>query len=148
MKLAANIIPLFFLVLFSCKSHSPSAPSFKLIPAQNPIYFQGMVDCNMAEAWIKDTFRIFSGKCGEDPVWGQADQLRFASGTNADSVFNMNWRDYKKPVIPPNVKPQEEGLHGAVWFETVYRDKTDKSEKTLYALYHNENYPLNFPYTS
>ena len=100
----------------------------------------------MAEAWIKNTFRIFSGKCGEDPVWGQADQLRFASGSSADSVFNMQWKEYEKPVIPPNVNPEDEGLHGAVWFETIYKDPNDESEKTLFALYHNENYPLNFPY--
>lgn len=100
----------------------------------------------MAEAWIKDTFRIFSGKQGEDPVWGYADQLRFASGDNADSVFNTTWENYKKPGIPLNVSPDEEGLHGAVWFETVYKDINDKSDQTLYALYHNENYPLNYPY--
>jgi len=100
----------------------------------------------MAEAWIGDTFRIFSGKCGEDPVWGHADVLRFASGTNADSVFNLPWDAYKKPAIPPNVRPDEDGLHGAVWFETIYKDPNDKSDLTLFALYHNENYPLNFPY--
>jgi len=99
----------------------------------------------MAEAWIKDTFRIFSGKQGEDPVWGYADQLRFASGDNADSVFNTKWENYQKPGIPFNVSPAE-GLHGAVWFETVYKDINDKSDRTLYALYHNENYPLNYPY--
>jgi hypothetical protein len=146
MKLCVKLIAGLALILFSCKPQTPSVPQFKLIPAQKSIYFQGMVDCNMAEAWIQDTFRIFSGKCGEDPVWGQADQLRFASGINADSVFNMNWKFYEKPVIPPNVLPSEDGLHGAVWFETVYKDVNDKSEKTLFALYHNENYPLNFPY--
>jgi hypothetical protein len=146
MKLSAKHIAILLLILLSCKPQTPSEPHFKLIPAQKTISFQGMVDCNMAEAWIKDTFRIFSGKCGEDPVWGQADQLRFASGTNADSVFNMNWKYYEKPVIPPNVMPGEEGHHGAVWFETVYKDVNDKSEHTLFALYHNENYPLNFPY--
>jgi hypothetical protein len=58
----------------------------------------------------------------------------------------MNWKNYEKPSIPPDVKPEEEGLHGAVWFETVYKDPEDNSDKTLFALYHNENYPLNFPY--
>jgi len=48
--------------------------------------------------------------------------------------------------MPLNVKPNEEGLHGAVWFETVYQDKKDNSGKTLYALYHNENYPSTFPF--
>jgi hypothetical protein len=134
------------LILCSCKLQTPSNPSFRLIPAQKIIYFKGTVDCNMAEAWIKDTFRIFSGKYGEDPVWGYADVLRFASGANADSVFNLEWKDYVKPRIPLNAGRDEEGLHGAVWFETVYKDTTDKSDNTLFALYHNENYPLNYPY--
>ena len=141
-------IPFLILLLLSCTFHKPLVHPFRLIPAQKTILFQGMVDCNMAEAWIKDTFRIFSGKCGEDPVWGKADQLRFASGANADSVFNMDLKYYEKPFIPQNVKPEAEGLHGAVWFETLYKDINDNSEKTLYALYHNENYPLNFPYRS
>lgn len=146
MKPACKILLLLVFFFTSCKENSPPSPSFRLIPAQKTIYFKGTVDCNMAEAWIKDTFRIFSGKYGEDPVWGAADVLRFASGSNADSVFNTPWKDYIKPVIPPDAKPDEDGLHGAVWFETVYKDRNDNTERTLYALYHNENYPLNFPY--
>ena len=130
----------------SCRTQSSSVPSFNLIPSQKTIYFKGAVDCNMAEVWIKDTFRIFSGKYGEDPVWGHSDVLRFASGDNADSVFNTVWEKYEKPVIPPNAGPDEDGLHGAVWFETIYKDINDKSDRTLYALYHNENYPANYPY--
>ena len=146
MKPSLKILCTLITIFISCKSGSPPFPSFRLIPAQKTICFKGNVDCNMAEAWIRDTFRIFSGKYGEDPVWGQADLLRFASGTNPDSVFNKEWKNYKKPVIPPDAKPGEDGLHGAVWFETVYKDIKDKSERTLFALYHNENYPLNFPY--
>jgi hypothetical protein len=146
MKSALYLTIASFFSLSACISHNSSAPSFKLIPARKTIFFKGTVDCNMAETWIKDTFRIFSGKYGEDPVWGRADVLRYASGSNADSVFNTAWEHYKKPVIPANVKPEEDGLHGAVWFETVYKDTSDNSENTLYALYHNENYPLNFPY--
>lgn len=146
MKTPLNILCTFIILLFSCKVPGPPAPSFNLILAKKTIYFQGMVDCNMAEAWIKDTFRIFSGKYGEDPVWGNADQLRYASGSNADSVFNTSWKNYKKPIIPPDAKPYEDGLHGAVWFETVYKDIKDSTDKTLFALYHNENYPLNLPY--
>jgi hypothetical protein len=130
----------------SCKMQSSSVPSFKLIPAENTIYFKAMVDCNMAEAWIKDTFRIFSGKYGEDPVWGHSDALRFASGSNADSVFNTEWAKYEKPSLPPNAGPYENGLHGAVWFETVYKDSKDSTDNTLYSLYHNENYPANYPF--
>ena len=41
----------------------------------------------MAEAWIGDTFRIFPGKYGEDPLWGNARDLKFADGKNADEAF-------------------------------------------------------------
>ena len=146
MKTSFKILSFLMFFSVSCKMQAPTTPSFKLIPAQKTIYFKGTVDCNMAEAWIKDTFRIFSGKYGEDPVWGHADQLRFASGSNADSVFNTAWKNYEKPVIPTDAKPYEDGLHGAVWFETVYKDLNDLTDKTLFALYHNENYPLNLPY--
>ena len=50
--------------------------------------------------------------------------------------------------MPPNAAPGTPGLHGAVWFETLYRDRQDTSGKTLYALYHNENYPSTLPYDS
>ena len=133
-------------VAISCKLTTPAPPAFKITPAAKTIVFQGMVDCNMAEAWIKDTLRIFSGKQGEDPVWGYSDQLRFASGRDADSVFATQWNKYEKPNIPPNVGYSGSGLHGAVWFETVYKDVSDPTDKTLYSLYHNENYPTNFPY--
>jgi hypothetical protein len=148
MTLNVKFLYALFFILCSCKSNSHSTLSFKLKAAQKTISFKGNVDCNMAEVWIKDTFRIFSGKYGEDPVWGKADLLRFASGSNADSVFNTSWKDYEKPFIPPNAEPDKDGLHGAVWFETVYKDNRDTSEKTLFALYHNENYPLNFPYNT
>ena len=45
----------------------PINPTFKLIPSEKFV-FKSFVDCNMAEAWIGDTFRIFPGKYGEDPV--------------------------------------------------------------------------------
>ena len=37
-----------------------TTPKFKLIPAPK-ITFNSFVDCNMAEVWIGDTFRIFPG---------------------------------------------------------------------------------------
>jgi len=110
------------------------------------IYFKSFVDCNMAEVWVGDTFRIFPGKYGEDPLWGYSNELKYASGKNAEEVFNKKYESFKEPSMPLNVKPNEEGLHGAVWFETVYQDKKDNSGKTLYALYHNENYPSTFPF--
>ena len=45
--------------------HADATPKFKLIPAPK-ITFNSFVDCNMAEVWIGDTFRIFPGKYGED----------------------------------------------------------------------------------
>ncbi len=50
--------------------------------------------------------------------------------------------------MPANAPVGKPGLHGAVWFETVYQSPDDKTGKTLYALYHNENYPATLPYDS
>lgn len=122
-------------------------PTFKLTPADK-IKFNSFVDCNMAEVWIGDTFRIFPGKYGEDPLWGDSENLKFANGSNADEAFRRNSNEFYNPKMPKNVPPKEEGLHGAVWFETVYQDSKDPSGKTLYAVYHNENYPSTLPYDS
>lgn len=120
-------------------------PDFEL-QKTSPIYFKSFVDCNMAEAWIEDTFRIFPGKYGEDPLWGYSNELKFADGKNVEEVFNRKFSEFTPPSMPKNVAPTEIGLHGAVWFETIYQDKKDPSGKTLYALYHNENYPQTFPF--
>lgn len=120
-------------------------PTFKLIPSEKFV-FKSFVDCNMAEAWIGDTFRIFPGKYGEDPVWGYSNELEFASGKNADEVFLTPHDQFTDPIMPPNTPPGTLGLHGAVWFETVYQSQDDKTGKTLYAVYHNENYPETLPY--
>ena len=111
-------------------------------------HFNSFVDCNMAEAWIGDTFRIFPGKYGEDPLWGYSNNLKYASGSNPDEAFSRKAEEFTEPAMPPNVHPKMQGLHGAVWFETVYQDVKDKSGKTLYAVYHNENYPSTLPYDS
>ncbi len=132
--------------MYSCTNKKVSEiASFKLVPADT-IYFKSFVDCNMAEAWVGDTFRIFPGKYGEDPLWGNAGDLKYADGKDAAEAFNRKFNEFTEPVLPKNVLPGEDGLHGAVWFETVYQDAKDKSGKTLYALYHNENYPNTFPY--
>ncbi|HVZ57796.1 MAG TPA: hypothetical protein VG870_14150 [Chitinophagaceae bacterium] len=120
-------------------------PGFRLIPADT-LYFNSFVDCNMAEAWVGDTFRIFPGKYGEDPLWGNARDLKFASGKNAGETFRSRAEDFSAPQLPPNSAPGLPGLHGAVWFETVYQDARDPSGRTLYAVYHNENYPQTLPY--
>ncbi|RZS98618.1 hypothetical protein BC751_4283 [Cecembia calidifontis] len=120
-------------------------PNYRLIPTDT-FHFNNFVDCNMAEAWVGDTLRIFPGKYGEDPVWGFAEDLKFASGTNADEVFSTPAERYIAPNLPKNAPLGQKGLHGAVWFETLYQDHKDPSGRTLYAIYHNENYPETLPY--
>ncbi len=124
---------------------SAGKPKGTLIPAEKFV-FNSFVDCNMATVWVKDTFRIFPGKYGEDPLWGEAHELKYASGLSVDHSFGRSPEEFTEPDMPGNVLPGEAGLHGAVWFETVYKDPGDKSEKTLYALYHNENYPSTLPF--
>ena len=140
------LVLLSFLSFLACQQKEKDfTPSFKLIPSEKFV-FKSFVDCNMAEAWIGDTFRIFPGKYGEDPVWGYSNELEFASGKNADEVFLTPHDQFTDPIMPPNTPPGTPGLHGAVWFETVYQSQDDKSGKTLYAIYHNENYPETLPY--
>lgn len=122
-----------------------SAPTYRLIPAKK-VLFNSFVDCNMAEAWVGDTFRIFPGKYGEDPLWGNARDLKFADGHHAEEAFASKAADFHEPIMPPNVPVNTPGLHGAVWFETVYQHTKDQSGRTLYAVYHNENYPATLPY--
>jgi len=129
------------------KREEAFAPQFKLLPADK-ITFNSFVDCNMAEAWIGDTFRIFPGKYGEDPLWGDSKNLKFANGKNAEEAFRQDKSGFFDPQMPPNVPPGQTGLHGAVWFETVYQSAKDASGKTLYAVYHNENYPSTYPFDS
>lgn len=140
-------ILLAMLALCACGDGHRGIPKFKLIPGEKFV-FNSFVDCNMAEAWIGDTLRIFPGKYGEDPVWGDARDLKFASGKNADEVFSTPRDQFVSPSLPANAAPGTPGLHGAVWFETVYQDVRDASGKTLYGLYHNENYPQTLPFDS
>ena len=139
---------LFLLVLtsgFIFPHNTFRQPRVLLIPSK-VFHFNSFVDCNMAEAWIGDTFRIFPGKYGEDPLWGYARDLKFADGKNADEAFSRRSSEFTEPEMPANAKPGMIGLHGAVWLETVYQDPGDKSGKTLFAVYHNENYPSTYPY--
>jgi hypothetical protein len=140
-----------FIISLSCNNNKDVGeftPSFKLTPSEK-FYFNNFVDCNMAEAWIADTFRIFPGKYGEDTLWGDAKDLKFASGKDPDEAFRSAASDFTEPVMPPNAPHgSHDGLRGAVWFETVYQLPADQSGKTLYAVYHNENYPSNYPYDS
>jgi hypothetical protein len=148
---SAIILTAFTAGLFlSCSKTNETAADhfrFTLTPSQT-FHFKSFVDCNMAEAWVADTFRIFPGKYGEDPLWGYAHDLKFANGRNADEVFSRQASEFKEPVLPKNAPVKKPGLHGAVWFETVYQDAEDKTGKTLFAIYHNENYPATLPYDS
>ena len=128
--------------LYSKGSRSPKA----VLTPTPKFLFNSFVDCNMAEAWIGDTFRFFPGKYGEDPVWGGARDLKFADGSQSDETFGRDTSAFQMPQLPPNAAPSTPGLHGAVWFETVYQDTKDKEGKTLYVVYHNENYPATLPY--
>ena len=118
---------------------------FTLTPTKKFI-FNSFVDCNMSEVWVADTFRIFPGKYGEDPLWGPSNNLKYADGYHIDEAFSRKEAEFTAPKMPPNVLPGKPGLHGAVWFESIYQDPNDTSGKTLYALYHNENYPSTLPY--
>jgi hypothetical protein len=131
---------------FACNPPS-SNPRFT-ITNTDTVLFHSFVDCNMAEAWIGDTFRIFPGKYGEDTVWGAARDLRFADGKHAPAAFSADSSAFRQPQLPPIAPIGAPGLHGAVWFETVYQSSDDPSGKTLYAVYHNENYPQNLPYNA
>ena len=149
---AASVL-LFVFILGSCSSRvqqrvparKNALPQAVLVKADS-LVFRSFVDCNMATVWVKDTFRIFPGKYGEDPLWGDANELKFASGTHPEQVFLTPSEKFHTPQMPSNVPPGQYGLHGAVWFEALYKDPSDPSEKTLFALYHNENYPATFPY--
>src|SRR5919107_636152 len=156
MKKITFIICLYILALFitfpGCKTGSKITdaqilPEAVLVPSEK-FLFNSFVDCNMATVWVKDTFRIFPGKYGEDPLWGEAHELKFASGSTVDEVFSKKSSEFKEPVMPPNAPVRTPGLHGAVWFETLYKDPRDKRDKVLFALYHNENYPSTLPFDS
>lgn len=138
-------------VFFACQPSTQQAPAAFLPPEviltpADTVHFGNFVDCNMAEAWIGDTFRIFPGKYGEDPLWGDARDLKFADGKNADEAFRRVAAEFTEPKMPANAPIGQPGLHGAVWFETVYQDAKDRSGRTLYAIYHNENYPATLSY--
>ena len=108
--------------------------------------FHWFIDCNMSSAWVGDQFRLFSGKHGEDPLWGDAAELGYATGSTVAEAFATPRDGFTRPELPPNAPPGTPGVHGAVWFETIHQDPSDPSGRTLYALYHNENYPETLPF--
>src|SRR5437868_981471 len=88
-------------ISFQTQMDGAQKQKFSLI-ASEKFQFNSFVDCNMAEAWIADTFRIFPGKYGEDPLWGYAHDLKFADGENADAAFQRAKSDFREPVMPLN----------------------------------------------
>jgi len=108
--------------------------------------FGSFIDCNMSTAWVGNRFRIFPGKYGEDPVWGDGHELKIGEGATVSEAFSLPPEAFVRTSLPPVVKPEEDGLHGAVWFESIYQLPSDPSGKTLYSLYHNENYPSTLIY--
>jgi hypothetical protein len=156
MKMKIKLLLILLMSVFAAgcktgvKNDKAGLPEFKLLRADT-LFFNNFVDCNMAEAWIGDTFRIFPGKYGEDPLWdpdGGARHLKFADGRNSMEAFSRKAEEFTEPKLPPNVPPGKEGLHGAVWFETVWQDNSDSNGRTLYAVCHNENYPSTLPWDS
>ncbi|MGC3992648.1 MAG: hypothetical protein QM779_00710 [Propionicimonas sp.] len=118
-------------------------PEFTVEPADRLVY-GAFVDCNIAEAWVDGALRIFTGKYGEDPVWGEARDLRYADGADAIEAFTTPPDGFATPALPSNAAPGNPGLHGAVWFESIH--SADPDGQRLYALYHNENYPVTLPW--
>src|SRR5687768_6591899 len=90
------VVACFLFLVAACKqgagkqqqdtSGTAGNPTAKLVSADTFV-FNSFVDCNMATVWVKDTFKIFPGKYGEDPLWGEAHELKFASGKTVDEVF-------------------------------------------------------------
>ncbi|MDB4920816.1 hypothetical protein [Mucilaginibacter sp.] len=148
MKKRVIVIALLAILCFIYSFKSKPAP-FRpqvLLTHVKKFVFKSFVDCNMSEVWVGDKFMIFPGKYGEDPLWGPSRNLKYATGSTIDEAFSTKEKNFTEPRLPPNVPPGKPGLHGAVWFESVYQDVKDQSGKTLYALYHNENYPETLPY--
>lgn len=143
--IATSLLGLWAFVPFKPVKNKNPVFGFKLTPVKKFV-FNSFVDCNMSEVWLADTFRIFPGKYGEDPLWGPSNNLKYADGSHIDEAFLRKEAEFTAPKMPPNDPPGKPGLHGAVWFESIYQDSTDRSGKTLFALYHNENYPATLPY--
>jgi hypothetical protein len=102
------LVTLFALAACTSSKTENKQPTFTLTKTDK-FLFNSFVDCNMAEVWVGDTFRIFPGKYGEDTLWGYSDNLRFGNGANADEAFANKFEDLIMPDMPKNVKPTEDG---------------------------------------
>ena len=137
-----------WILVFGILSTSFIHPPKAILRPVDRFVFSSFVDCNMSEVWVGHRFLIFPGKYGEDPLWGPSNNLKYAEGKTIDESLKTPESGFKLPQLPPNSLPGKPGLHGAVWFESLYQDKKDTSGNTLYAIYHNENYPQTLPYDS
>ena len=63
----ALLLVCLFALAAACNSTETKAPAFTLTKTDK-FLFNSFVDCNMAEVWVGDTFRIFPGKYGEDTL--------------------------------------------------------------------------------
>jgi hypothetical protein len=118
-------------------------PNFRIEPAE-PLVYASFVDCNLAAARVNGSVRVFTGKYGEDPVWGAGSDLRYVDGSDPADALAQPLEAFTEPHLPANAEPGRPGLHGAVWFESLYSPEADG--RRLYALYHNENYPQTLPW--
>src|SRR5664279_1303706 len=84
-----------------------------VLTSSEKFIFNSFVDCNMATVWVGDTFRILPGKYGEDPLWGDARELKYTSGSSVDEVFSKTPGEFIEPSMPPNAPAGTKGLHGA-----------------------------------
>ena len=66
--------------------------------------FGSFIDCNMSTAWVGDKFRIFPGKYGEDPVWGDGNELKFGEGSTVSETFALPPEAFVRPDLPKVVK--------------------------------------------
>lgn len=83
----------------------------------------------MAEAWIGDTFRIFPGKYGEDPLWGDARDLKFADGRHAEEAFSRKHADFREPKIPQTLPRELPDFMVQYGLKPFIKTRTIRAEK-------------------
>lgn len=103
-------------------------PKAVMIPV-NKLYFNSFVDCNMAEAWTGDTFRIFPGKYGEDPLWEDARGLKFADGRQPKKHSPENMRISGNPKCPQTLPRELPDLMVQYDLKPFIRTRTIRAEK-------------------
>ena len=72
--------------------------------------FGTFIDCNMSTAWVGDRFRLFPGKYGEDPVWGDGKELKIGEGSTVAETFALPEEAFVHPILPEVLKMYQEVL--------------------------------------